>query len=67
MNALSSMLNLGSPRPPVDTVPLGLETCWRAASAVVKSSIKPRRDVSAPVVNWSMIVLKTSDESRVHV
>ena len=23
-----SMLNFGSPGPPVDSVPLGLETCW---------------------------------------
>ena len=61
------MLNLGSPRPPLETVPLGLVTCWRMASAAVKSSIRPRRVVSAPVVNWSIRALKTRDESRVQV
>jgi hypothetical protein len=28
VKAVSSMLNFGSPKPPVDSVPLGLDTCW---------------------------------------
>lgn len=67
MNAVSSMLNLGSPRPPVLTVPLGFETCWRMACELVKLSINPRRVVSSPDVNWSMSALKTRDVSRVQV
>ena len=54
------MLNLGSPRPPVLTVPEGFDVCWRIDSAEVKSSIKLRREVSSPVVNWSMRALNTT-------
>ena len=61
------MLNLGSPRPPVLTDPEGLDVCWRMACAAVKSSIRPRRVVSSPVVNWSMTALNTREESRVQV
>ena len=67
MKADSSMLNLGSPRPPVETVPLGLLTCWSLASAEVNWSIRVRSESSSPEVNWSMSALKTSDESRVQV
>ena len=67
MNAVPSIMNLGSPSPPVVMDPLGFDTDWRFDSAVTKRSMRLRSEVSAPVVNWSMTVLKTSDESRTHV
>lgn len=45
------MLNFGSPRPPVKTVPLGLATCCSVASASRNWSMEFRRVVSTPVVN----------------
>ena len=67
VKADSSMLNLGSPRPPLLTVPEGFEVCWRMACAETNWSMSVRRESSSPVVNWSMIPLKTRDESRVQV
>jgi hypothetical protein len=67
VNAVSSILNLGSPRPPELMVPDGLETCCKLLSARMKSSICVLVVVSRPRVYRSMIVLKTSEESRVHV
>ena len=61
------MLNLGSARPPVETVPLGLLVCWRMPSAVVKSSMRVLSEELPTAVNWSMMALKTSEESRVQV
>ena len=48
VNAVPSILNFGSPKPPVDTEPLGLVTCCNADSAMMKESIKLRTVVSSP-------------------
>ena len=67
VKAVSSILNFGSPRPPEETDPEGLVTCWRVPSADTNASMRLRVEVSAPDVYWSMMALKTSEESRVHV
>jgi hypothetical protein len=48
VKAVKSTLNLGSPRPPVVNVPLGLSTCWSASSATTNWSMRGFRLSSSP-------------------
>jgi len=50
VNAVSSMLNFGSPKPPVLTVPEGFETCCIIFWEATKLSICPPNDRSRPKV-----------------
>ena len=63
VKADKSILNFGSPRPPVVTLPLGLATCCNLDSASRNASIKVRRLVSSPVVYLAWDILNTNDQN----
>lgn len=67
VNAVSLMLNLGSPSPPVLTVPEGLVSCCKTACAETYSSIRELRLVSAPETYSSTSTLNTNDASRIQL
>ena len=67
VKAVSSILNLGSPKPPVDTLPLRLDICWISRWDSKNWSIFPRKEMSSPLTTFSVITLKTREASRIQV
>ena len=52
VKAASSIMNLGSPKPPVDSVPLRLGTFWMWDWERKNWSILPRRETSWPLATF---------------
>jgi hypothetical protein len=65
VNAVPSMLNLGSPSPLLPAVPLGFVVCCMIASTEMYASISRRNDGSPLETKSSMRSLNTRAESRV--